>query len=223
MRRREECRDREGERRRFFFVLLDESGAGQARGEGRTGSRVEERQRGEREGEREGERRRWKRDRAKKREAGSDDDLTGREHEDPKRGQRENDKGERGGRFDWKGRQRGLFPFTSVFSVLRSVLSVVPARARARAHRHTSTSPYTLGQIHIYTHVPAFSFLSVLPPWSPPRRPLVLSSFTLHAVLLLPLSSSFRAAFRPLRRRYCTYVCTRVYTCVRAQIGRAHV
>lgn len=46
MRRREECRDREGERRRFFFVLLDESGAGQARGgrEGRTGSRVEERQ-----------------------------------------------------------------------------------------------------------------------------------------------------------------------------------
>lgn len=45
MRRREECRDREGERRRFFFVLLDESGAGQARGEGRTGSRVEERQR----------------------------------------------------------------------------------------------------------------------------------------------------------------------------------
>lgn len=45
MRRREACRDREGERRRFFFVLLDESGAGQARGEGRTGSRVEERQR----------------------------------------------------------------------------------------------------------------------------------------------------------------------------------
>lgn len=35
MRRGEECRDREGERRRFFFVLLDESGAGQARG-GRT-------------------------------------------------------------------------------------------------------------------------------------------------------------------------------------------
>lgn len=45
MRRREERRDREGETRRFFFVLLDESGAGQTKGEGRTGSRVEERQR----------------------------------------------------------------------------------------------------------------------------------------------------------------------------------
>lgn len=215
MRRREECRDREGERRRFFFVLLDESGAGQARGEGRTGSRVEERQRGEREGEREGERRRWKRDRAKKREAGSDDDLAGREHEDPKRGQRENDKGERGGRFDWKGRQRGLFPFTSVFSVLRSVLSVVPARARARTPTHVHVHIHSAKYTYTHTYPRSLSFLSS-PPLVPPRRPLVLSSFTLHAVLLLPLSSSFRAAFRPLRRRYCTYVCTRVYTCVRA-------
>lgn len=54
MRRREECRDREGERRRFFFVLLDESGAGQARG-GRTNRKPG---RGEAAGEREGERER---------------------------------------------------------------------------------------------------------------------------------------------------------------------
>lgn len=70
---------------------------------------------------------------AQKREASSNG-LAGREHEDPKRGQRENDKGERGGRFDWKGRQRGLFPFTSVFSVLRSVLSVVPTCAHRGMH-----------------------------------------------------------------------------------------
>lgn len=64
-------RQREGERRRFFFVLLDESGAGQARGEGRTGSRVEERQRAKekaREREREGERGGGGRETVRKRE-----------------------------------------------------------------------------------------------------------------------------------------------------------
>lgn len=210
MRRREECRDREGERRRFFFVLLDESGAGQARGEGRTGSRVEERQRGEREGEREGERRRWKRDRAKKREAGSDDDLARREHEDPKRGQRENDKGERGGRFDWKGRQRGLFPFTSVFSVLRSVLSVVPARARARAHRHTSTSIYTRPNTHIHTRT------RVLFPFCPP--PLVPPV----DLLSYPPSPSTPFSFCHSPRRsappFVLFVVAIVRTCARACI-----
>lgn len=89
--------------------------------------------------------------------------------------------------------------------------------ARAPAHTDTRPRPYALGQIHTYIYIHTYprslSFLSS-PPGPPPRQPLVLSSFTLlHAVLLLPLSSSFRAAFRPLRRRYCTYVCTRVYVC----------
>lgn len=91
--------------------------------------------------EREGGKREKKRYRAKER--GSSDGLAGREHEDPKRGQRENDKGERDGRFDWKGRQRGLFPFTSVFSVLRSVLSVVPIRAHTKARTHRVTCTHT--------------------------------------------------------------------------------
>lgn len=56
-------------------------------------------------------------------------------------------------------------------------------RARARAHRHTSI--YTRPNTHIYTRV-LFPFCP--PPLVPPpapRQPLVLSSFTLHAVLLL--------------------------------------
>lgn len=60
-------------------------------------------------------------------------------------------------------------------------------RARARAHRHTSV--YTRPNTHIYIHTypRSLSFLSSPPPGPPPapRQPLVLSSFTLHAVLLL--------------------------------------
>lgn len=80
--------------------------------------------------------------------------------------------------------------------------------ARARAHQYhiSHVRPNT----HTHKHIPAFSFLSVLPPRL--RRPLVLSSFTLHAVLLLPLLIVPRC-LRPLRR-YCTYVYTRM--CVRA-------
>lgn len=86
-----------------------------------------------------------------------------------KRGQRENDKGERGVRFDWKGRQRGLFPFTSVFSVLCSVLSVVPMHVRSALHTNARTSTThvysTVYTCVIYSvrrniHSPEFSFFS---------------------------------------------------------------
>lgn len=103
------------------------------------------------------------------------------------------------------------------------------ARARPRPHRHTSASVYTRPNTHISTHVPAFSFLSVLPlpPWSP-RQPLVLSSFTLHAVLLLPLSPSFRAAFRSSSSSLLyVRVHTRVYVCTcassQSSYARFHV
>jgi len=117
-----------------------------------------------------------------------------RTRRDPKRGQRENDKGERGERFDWKGRQRGLFPFTSVFSVLRSILSVVPTRARVRvSHTHPHTWPNT----HIY----AFSFLSVLP--------LVSVDLLSYPPCRFSFCLSFWAAFVTIVR-----TCVYAYVCV---------
>lgn len=50
-----------------------------------------------------------------------------------------------------------FFPFTSVFSVLRSVLSVVPVRARPLTHAHIRT--YTHTRAHII-HPCSLSFLS---------------------------------------------------------------
>lgn len=94
-----------------------------------------------------------------------------------------------------------LLPAFSPYYVL-----YFPLFLRAR----TNTYPYMRPNTHI---------LGVLFPFCPPprlRRPLVLSSFILHAVLLLPLLIVSRY-LRPLRR-YCTYVYARVYvcTCVRA-------
>lgn len=108
-----------------------------------------------------------------------------------------------------------------------------PLFLRARARTHTPT------HVHVHIHSAKYTYIytrtRVLFPFCPPpplvpptpRQPLVLSSSTLHAVLLLPLSSSFRAAFRPLRRRYCTYVCTRAYVCTcassQSSYARFHV
>lgn len=121
--------------------------------------------------------RREKRDRAKER-GGSSDGLAGREHEDPKRGQRENDKGERGGGFDWKGRQRGLFPAFSPYYV-PCVLSVVPARACSptRTHSHIHTYVHTYTCMHHIVHPRSLFFLSF--PSSP--------STSCPILLLLPL------------------------------------
>jgi len=71
------------------------------------------------------------------------------------------------------------------------------------------------GQTHTHTHTRAHTrtYTRVLFPFCPPprlRRPLVLSSFALHAVLLLPLLI-IPHRLRPLRR-YCTYI----RMCVRA-------
>lgn len=100
-------------------------------------------------------------------------------------------------------------------------------RARARApthvHVHVHSAKYTY--IHTRTRV-LFPFCP--PPLVPPRQPLVLSSFTLHAVLL---SASLlvvpRRLSSPLRRRYCTYVCTRAYVCTcassQSSYARFHV
>lgn len=124
-----ERRDRDTERERgengkvLSFFWMSQA---QVRRRGRTNRKPGSGRKKKREGGR-GE----ERDRAKERGRGSDDGLAGREHEDPKRGQRENDKGERGGGFDWKGRQRGLFPFTNVFSVLRSARTFRCSCARA--------------------------------------------------------------------------------------------
>lgn len=129
---REERRDRDTEREAgeengkvLSFFWMSQA---QVRRRGRTNRKPGSGRKKKGEREREGEE---KRDRAKERGGSSSDGLAGREHEDPKRGQRENDKGERGGGFDWKGRQRGLFPFTSVFSVLRSARTFRCSCARA--------------------------------------------------------------------------------------------
>lgn len=81
-------------------------------------------------------------------------------------------------------------------------------RARTNTHSHS----YTQSNTHTYRHTSTYT--RVLFPFCPPprlRRPLVLSSFILLAVLLLPLLI-VPHRLRSLRR-YCTYVCTR--TCVR--------
>lgn len=93
------------------------------------------------------------------------------------------------------------------------------ARAPTRVRIHI----YTRDQIHTYTRV---LFLFCPPPRL--RRPLVLSSFTLHAVLsFCCLSSSFRAAFVLFVAivRTCTRARARVCTCALSQssYARFHV
>lgn len=79
-------------------------------------------------------------------------------------------------------------------------------RARTNTHLHPYTRPNTLIHTHMHRHTSTYT--RVLFPFCPPsrlRRPLVLSSFTLHAVLLLPLLIILHR-LRSLRH-YCTYVC----------------
>lgn len=88
-------------------------------------------------------------------------------------------------------------------------------RARARTHRHTSTSVYTRPNTHTYTRTRVL-FPFCPPPLVPPRQPLVLSSFTLHAVLLFCLSPRRSAPPFVLFVVAIVRTCARVRTCVRA-------
>lgn len=209
--RREKSEETERERgreRRFFFVLLDESGAGQTKGEGRTGSRVEERHREkekEREGEREGERRRRKRDRAKKREAAIDD-LAGREHEEIRNGDKEKMTKARGAADSIGKAGRGASFLLPAFSPYYVPYFPLFLRSRANQHAYIYAAKYT------HTHITRVLF----PFCPPPRLPVDLLSYPLlHPPRrsLSALSSSFRAAFVLFVAivRTCTRVY--VYTC----------